>query len=91
MKTRDFIKMQSINFCYMSFMLQVSNSDSVEIETESVKEIFVDGDTISALMQDGEVIYAIDLDPEISTEAIRKWIDNNPSLHKKVLALMENQ
>lgn len=53
--------------------------------TESVKEIFVDGDTISALMQDGEVIYATDLDPEISTEAIRTWIDNNPFLHKKCL------
>lgn len=91
MKTKDFIKMQSINFYYMNFMLQVSNSDSIEVETESVKEIFMDGDTICALMQDGEVIYAIDLDPEISTEAIRKWIDNNPSLHKKVLALMENQ
>lgn len=91
MNTREFIKMQSINFCYMSFMLQVSNSDSVDMETKDIKELFVDGDTISALMQDGEVIYAIDLDPEISTEAIRKWIDNNPSLHKKVLALMENQ
>lgn len=61
MSTREFIKMQSINFCYMNFMLQVSNSDSVAIETESIKEIFVDGDTVSALMQDGEVIYAIDL------------------------------
>lgn len=91
MKTKDFIKMQSINFYYMNFMLQVSNSDSIEIETESIKKIFMDGDTICALMQNGEVIYTIDLDPEISTEAIRKWIDNNPSLHKKVLALMENQ
>lgn len=72
-------------------MLQVSNSDSVDMETKDIKELFVDGDTICALMQNGEVIYAIDLDPEISTEAIRKWIDNNPSLHKKVLALMENQ
>lgn len=91
MSTREFIKMQSINFCYMNFMLQVSNSDSVAIETESVKEIFVDGDTVSALMQDGEVIYAIDLDPEVSTEAIRTWIDNNPSLHEKVIALMDSQ
>ncbi len=81
--------MQSINFCYMSFMLQVSNSDFVEIETDSVKEIFVDGDTISALMQDGEVIYAIDLDPEISTQAIKEWIDKNPQLHEKVMSLME--
>lgn len=88
MNTREFIKMQSVNFCYMNFMLQVSNSDSVEIETESVKEIFVDGDTISALMQNGEVIYAIDLDPEISTQAIRAWIDQNPELHERVIALM---
>lgn len=91
MSTREFIKMQSINFCYMCFMLQVSNTDSIEIETESVKEIFMDGDTICALMQDGEVIYAIDLDPEVSTHAIREWIDKNPSLHEKVLALMESQ
>lgn len=90
MNTREFIKMQSVNFCYMNFMLQVSNSDSVAIETESVKEIFVDGDTVSALMQDGEVIYAIDLDPEISTKAIREWIDKNPSLHQKVIAMMDN-
>lgn len=90
MSTREFIKMQSINFCYMNFMLQVSNSDSVAIETESIKEIFVDGDTVSALMQDGEVIYAIDLDPGISTQAIREWIDKNPSLHQKVIAMMEN-
>lgn len=88
MSTREFIKMQSINFCYMSFMLQVSNSDTIEIETESVKEIFVDGDTISALMQDGEVIYAIDLDPDISTQAIKQWIDNNPQLHERVMLLM---
>lgn len=90
MSTREFIKMQSINFCYMNFMLQVSNSDSVAIETESIKEIFVDGDTVSALMQDGEVIYAIDLDPEISTQAISEWIDKNPSLHQKVIAMMDN-
>ena len=88
MSTREFIKMQSINFCYMNFMLQVSNSNSVAIETESIKEIFVDGDTVSALMQDGEVIYAIDLDPEISTQALREWIDKNPELHERVIALM---
>lgn len=91
MNTREFIKMQSINFCYMIFMLQVSNSDTVEMDTEDIKEIFMDGDTISALMQDGEVIYAIDLDPEVSTEAIRTWIGKNPSLHEKVLALMDSQ
>ena len=90
MSTREFIKMQSINFCYMNFMLQVSNSDSFAIETESIKEIFVDGDTVSALMQDGEVIYAIDLVPEISTQAIREWIDKNPSLHQKVITMMDN-
>lgn len=88
MNTRDFIKMQSINFCYMSYMLQVSNSDSVEMETKYVKELFVDGDTISVLMQDGEVIYVIDLDPEVSTQAISEWIDKNPELHEKVLAAM---
>ncbi len=80
--------MQSVNFCYMSFMLQVSNSDTVEMETKDIKEIFMDGDTISALMQDGEVIYAIDLDPEVSTPAIREWIEKNPSLHEKVLEKM---
>lgn len=90
MSTRDYIKMQSINFCYMSYMLQVSNSDSVEIDTELVKELFMDGDTISALMQDGEVIYAIDLDPEISIQAIKEWIDKNPHLHQKVLSMMSN-
>ncbi len=82
--------MQSVNFCYMSYMLQALNSDSVEIDSEKVKELFMDGDTISALMQDGEVIYAIDLDPEISTQIIKEWIHKDPQLHQTVLSLMGN-
>ena len=59
MNTRDYFKMQSINFCYMCFM------------------------------QDGEVIPAIDIDPNQSTHDIKQWTDNYPSLHEKVLMLME--
>lgn len=40
-------------------------------------------------MQDGEVIYAIDLDPEVSTQAIKEWISKNPQLHEKVMLLLE--
>lgn len=31
MNTRDYIKMQSINFCYMSFMLQAVNKKTVSM------------------------------------------------------------
>lgn len=90
MSTREFIKMQSINFCYISYILKVCKSDSVDMDTTSIKSLFVENDSISALMQDGEVIYAIDLDPEISTQAIREWITKNPNLHEKVIAMMDN-
>ena len=46
-------------------------------------------DTILAVMQDGEVIPAIDVDPQQSTLDIQLWIGNYPSLHEKVLMLME--
>ena len=46
-------------------------------------------DTILAVMQDGEVIPAIDIDPNQSTHDIKQWTDNYPSLHEKVLMLME--
>ena len=88
MSTREHIKMQSINFCYMDYMLQALKTDSVEIGVSGIKEIFKDGDTISALMEDGEVRYAIDLDPEVSTAAIKAWIANNPEQHECVIALM---
>ncbi|MFW5477286.1 MAG: hypothetical protein ACOCO9_00215 [Segatella copri] len=39
----------------------------------------------------GEVIPAIDVDPEQSTHDIQQWIGNYPSLHEKVLMLMEAQ
>ena len=46
-------------------------------------------DTILAVMQDGEVIPAIDIDPTQSTHDIKQWIGNYPSLHEKVMMLME--
>lgn len=88
MNTREFIKMQSINFCYMSYILQVCKTDSVDMDTNTIKSLFIENDSISALMQDGEIILAIDIDPEISTQAIREWIDKNPELHERVIALM---
>lgn len=89
MSTRDFIKMQSINFCYMSFMLQAVNQKSVYMNGKYIQDIMMDEDeTILAVMQDGEVISAIDVDPDQSTHDIQQWIDRNPTLHDRVLALM---
>ena len=48
-------------------------------------------ETILAVMQDGEVIPAIDVDPDQSTHDIQMWIDKNPTLHERVLMLMEAQ
>lgn len=90
MSTRDFIKMQSINFCYMSFMLQAAGQRSVYINGKYIQDIMMDeDDTILAVMQDGEVISAIDIDPEQSTHDIRQWIERYPSQHERVMALME--
>lgn len=91
MNTREYFKMQSINFCYMSFMLKMSNSDTLKMKTKHITELFMDEDAICALMSDGEVILAIDLEPDISTQAIQEWIGMNPLLHEKVIALMETQ
>lgn len=90
MNTRDYIKMQSINFCYMSFMLQATNQKTMYINGTYIQDIMMDEDnTILAVMQDGEVIPAIDIDPNQSTLDIQQWISNYPSLHEKVLMLME--
>lgn len=92
MSTREFIKMQSINFCYMSFMLQATNQKTVYMNGTYIQDVMMDEDeTILAVMQDGEVIPAIDVDPDLSTHDIKQWIDNYPSLHEKVLMLMEPQ
>lgn len=89
MNTRDYIKMQSINFCYMSFMLQATNQKTMYINGTYIQDIMMDEDnTILAIMQDGVVIPAIDVDPEQSTHDIQMWIDKNPTLHERVLTLM---
>ena len=36
MNTRDYFKMQSINFCYMSFMLEATNQKTVYINGEAI-------------------------------------------------------
>ena len=92
MSTRDYFKMQSINFCYMCFMLQATNQKTMYINGTYIQDIMMDeDDTILAVMQDGEVIPAIDIDPNQSTHDIKQWTDNYPSLHEKVLMLMEAQ
>lgn len=92
MSTRDYFKTQSINFCYMSFMLQATNQKTVYMNGKYIQDIMMDeGDTILAVMQDGEVIPAIDVAPEQSNHDIQQWIGNYPSLHEKVLVLMEAQ
>lgn len=89
MNTRDYFKTQSINFCYMSFMLQATNQKTVYINGTYIQDIMMDeDDTILAVMQDGEVIPAIDVDPNQSTHDIQMWIDKNPTLHERVLTLM---
>ena len=90
MNTRDYFKMQSINFCYMSFMLQATNQKTVYMNGTYIQDVMMDEDeTILAVMQDGEVIPAIDVDPDQSTHDIQMWIDRNPTLHERVLMLME--
>ena len=90
MNTRDYFKMQSINFCYMNFMLQATNQKTVYINGTYIQDIMMDeDDTILAVMQDGEVIPAIDIDPTQPTHDIKQWIGNYPSLHEKVMMLME--
>ena len=92
MSTRDYFKMQSINFCYMSFMLQATNQKTVYMNGKYIQDVMMDeDDTILAVMQDGEVIPAIDVDPYQSTHDIQMWIDKNPTLHERVLMLMEAQ
>ena len=90
MNTRDYFKMQSINFCYMSFMLEATNQKTVYINGTYIQDIMIDeDDIILAVMQNGEVIPAIDIDPTQSTHDIKQWIGNYPSLHEKVMMLME--
>lgn len=92
MSTREFIKMQSINFCYMSFMLQAANQKTVYMNGKYIQDVMTDEDeTILVVMQDGEVIPAIDVDPVQSTHDIQIWIDMNPTLHERVLMLMETR
>lgn len=92
MSTRDYFKMQSINFCYMSFMLQAANQKSVSINGTYINDIMFDEDgTIIAVMQNGEVIPAIDIEPNQSTCDIKQWISENPICHERVLSLMEVQ
>ena len=92
MDTRDYFKMQSINFCYMSFMLQAVGQKSIWINGQYIQDVMMDSDdTILAVMQDGEVIPAIDVDPSQSTQDIQQWINKHPTLHKKVIALMERK
>lgn len=90
MSTRDFIKMQSINFCYFDYMLQAANQRSVYINGKYIQDIMMDeDDTILAVMQDGEVVSAMDVDPEQSTHDIRLWIERHPAEHERVMAQME--
>lgn len=92
MNTRDYIKTQSINFCYMSFMLQAAGQKSVWMNGKYIQDVMLDEDeTLLAVMQDGDVIPAIDVAPEQSTHDIQQWIDRNPSLHNRVIALMEGK
>ena len=92
MSTREYIKMQSINFCYMSFMLQAANQKTVYMNGKYIQDVMTDEDeTILVVMQDGEVIPAIDVDPVQSTHDIQIWIDMNPTLHERVLMLMETR
>lgn len=90
MTTKEQIKMQSINLCYMSYLLDAMQSKSVTMNGNFIKELMKDdNDTISAIMQDGSIIPAIDIEPEQSTNDIQQWIDNNPQLHERVMLLME--
>lgn len=92
MNTKEYIKTQSINFCYMSFMLQAVGQKSVWMNGLYIQDVMMDNDdTILAVMQDGEVIPAIDVDPNQSTYDIQQWIRKHPSLHKRVIALMERK
>ncbi len=59
------------------------------MNTTSIKKLVMDGDTLYAIMQDGTKELAIDVDPEVSTQAIQEWIARNPSLHDRVIALMD--
>ena len=89
MNTRDYFKMQSINFCYMNFMLQATNQKTVYINGTYIQDIMMDkDDTILAVMQDGEMIPAIDINPYQSTHDIRQWIEKNPFTHERVLSRM---
>ena len=82
--------MQSINFCYMNYLLDAMQSKSVTMNGTFIKELMKDdNDTIVAIMQDSSTIPAIDIEPEQSTTDIQQWIENNPVLHKKVMLLME--
>ena len=82
--------MQSINFCYTNYLLDVLQSKLVTMNGTFIKELVKDdNDTILAIMQDGSTIPAIDIEPEQSTNDIQLWINNNPALHEKVMLLME--
>ena len=71
-------------------MLQATNQKKVYINGTYIQDIMMDeDDTILAVMQDGEVIPAIDINPTQSTHDIKQWISNYPSLHEKVMMLME--
>ena len=90
MTTREQIKMQSINFCYMNYLLDALQSKLVTMNGTFIKELVKDdNDTILAIVQDGSTIPAIDIEPEQSTNDIQLWINNNPALHEKVMLLME--
>lgn len=74
----------------MSFMLQAINQKTVYMNGKYIQDVMTDEDeTILVVMQDGEVIPAIDVDPVQSTHDIQIWIDMNPTLHERVLMLME--
>lgn len=82
--------MQSINFCYMNYLLDAMQRKSVTMNGTFIKELVKDdNDTILAIMQDGSTIPVIDIEPEQSTNDIQLWINNNPALHEKVMLLME--
>lgn len=74
----------------MSFMLQAANQKTVYMNGKYIQGVMTDEDeTILVVMQDGEVIPAIDVDPFQSTHDIQIWIEMNPTLHERVLMLME--
>lgn len=91
MNKREYFKMQSLNLCYMDYILKESNSESVEMGTSTIRSLVIEDDCIFTIMQDGIKELGIDLDPDVSTTAIQEWIKKNPSKHEKIIAMMNGR